>query len=538
MYTAHFGLNGIPFALTPNSQLLYFSERHRAALDHLNYGIHESSGVAVLTSEAGMGKTTLCHAVIQQLPANIDAALIQTPPKNALAFFAALFKKLHLNFSPKDSLYTFIETFQSYLNTAHAVGRRTVLIVDDAHTLSLEVLAELGPLAAVDNAKLKILLIGRSELTPLLKRDTARPLAQRITARYHLLPLSLKETNAYITHRLTVSGARESLFTPAAIKLIYGYTKGVPRAVNLLCHHALTTAYLYKKNPVDIPLIYKAAQESRLEKRGFSKRHWLIASLSVLGLGVIGLWYGNYLSAPLSSEEITPPVKAAPPPISSKVTPPTALKTETAATTSKLAQLLKDGQNDLQSAFVTLFRYWQQDYQRSSGASPCERAASQGLACLYKTGTWEDIRRLNHPVILEVSLDKLKQSHIVVTQLQEQRASLEIAGKTQELSTSEISEYWQGQFLILWKPPELPVKTLKVGMTGAPILWLRQQLDAIEGKKYNPATAAPRFDNALKNRLIHFQQQQGLTADGTAGDSTLLALSAHSPLAPLLTPPK
>lgn len=537
MYTAHFGLNGIPFALTPNSQLLYLSERHRAALDHLNYGIHESSGVAILTGDAGMGKTTLCHAVIQQLPAHIDAALIQTPPKSALALFAAIFKKLHLHFSPKNSLYTFIETFQSYLQTAQAVGRRTILIIDDAHSLSLEVLAELGPLAALDNAKLKILLIGRSELTPLLKREAARPLAQRITARYHLLPLSLKETNAYIMHRLNVSGTREALFTPSAIKLIYGYTKGVPRAVNLLCHHALTSAYLYKKNPVDIPLIYKAAQESHLEKRVFSKHYVLLALLIILGIGISMFWYSHYIGVPLSVEDSAPPVKTASL-VPAVTTPPGPTpKTETNAA-SKLAQLLKDNPSDLQSAFITLFRYWQQDYQHSNGASPCERAASQGLACLYKTGTWDDIRRLNHPVILEVSLDKLKQSHIVVTQLQEQQASIDVAGKNQDITTREISEAWQGQFLILWQPPELPVKQLKVGMTGTPILWLRQHLDAIEGKKYNPATAAPRFDNALKNRLIHFQQQQGLTADGTAGDTTLLVLSAHSPTAPLLTPRK
>jgi general secretion pathway protein A len=551
MYTAHFGLNAAPFSITPDPHYLYLSGRHREALAHLLYGVNEGPGFVLLTGEVGTGKTTLCRCLIEQLPETVDVALLLNPRVSPIELLAALFDELRISYEPHTFTHKdYIDVLNSYLLTAHAVGRRTVLILDEAQNLSTEVLEQVRLLTNLETANhklLQIILVGQPELNTLLKRNNLRQLAQRITARYHLLPLSLKDTQAYINHRLAISGARDPLFTPAAMRVVYRYSSGIPRLINIICDRALLGGYVNNNTQIDVAIVRKAVQEVRGENINQSTGFWgwssgigivtaLILFLILLAGSVI--WWRVHLSAvptvptpqsnALAFTPNTEVAAAAKPPVSVSLLPspqpPTLLELLQTATTP----------NNTQAAFITLFRYWNLDYMNLTGEKACQRAATKGLACLLRTGTWEDIRYFNKPAVIELVTDNGTQHHVVVSHLQDKTVTLDFSGQLFEFTRDEINEYWLGQFLLLWKPPLLPIPVIKVGIVNEAVIWVRKRLDIIEGVHSEPKIPSPRFDQALKQRIIAFQRQYQLNPDGIVGEQTLLALQALSGQAPVL----
>ena len=211
MYTSFFGLNEEPFSITPNPRYLYMSERHTEALAHLIYGIKDSGGFVQLTGEVGTGKTTLIRSLLQRLPDNADVALILNPQLSATEFLAAILEELGVSQPDKpDSLKALTDALNAFLLENHSKGRRTILIVDEAQNFAIDVLEQIRLLTNLETARQKLLqitLIGQPELRLMLARTDLRQLAQRITGRYHLEPLTRDETIQYIRHRLRVAGA-------------------------------------------------------------------------------------------------------------------------------------------------------------------------------------------------------------------------------------------------------------------------------------------------------------------------------------------
>ena len=192
MYTEFFGLNEKPFAITPDPRYLYMSARHTDALAHLLYGISESGGFIQLTGEVGTGKTTLIRSVLEQLPAKADIALILSPQLTTLEFLATIVQELHCPPPVERTVKAHIDVLNAHSDEAHAEGRRVVLIVDEAQTLSPELLEQVRLLTNLETSKqklLQIILIGQPELREMLDRPEMRQIAQRITGRYHLEPL-------------------------------------------------------------------------------------------------------------------------------------------------------------------------------------------------------------------------------------------------------------------------------------------------------------------------------------------------------------
>ena len=216
MYTEFFGLNEKPFAITPDPRYLYMSARHTDALAHLLYGISESGGFIQLTGEVGTGKTTLIRSVLEQLPAKADIAVILSPQLTTLEFLETITQELHCPPATERTVKGQIDVLNVALMHAHAEGRRVVLIVDEAQTLSPELLEQVRLLTNLETSKqklLQIILIGQPELRELLDRPEMRQIAQRITGRYHLEPLTKDDTRAYVGHRLRVAGAQSEIFT-------------------------------------------------------------------------------------------------------------------------------------------------------------------------------------------------------------------------------------------------------------------------------------------------------------------------------------
>ncbi|OQW93903.1 MAG: hypothetical protein BWK79_08685 [Beggiatoa sp. IS2] len=550
MYTAHFGLTAAPFSITPDPQYLYLSECHREALAHLLYGVTEGSGFVLLTGEVGTGKTTLCHCLVNQLPATADVAFLSNPQVSPLELLATLFDELRLHHAKEYTLKDFIDALHAYLLAAHSVGRQTVLILDEAQNLAPEVLEQVRLLTNLETTHrrlLQIILVGQPELQKIIKNKNLRQLAQRITARYHLKPLLWKDTQAYINHRLSVSGVRTPLFTKRAMYQIYRSSHGIPRLINIISDRALLGGFVKGQNPINTTITHKAIREVRGEGVSnfmFNKYYSMIAIAVIIALIMVGwVYYPRSLFNPMSEQTTTsslsPSIQVNPSHL--PVSPPEKIAVPNATiplNPTNVLTLLESPETfkDIESAFTTLFRYWQLDYAKFTGKTGCERAETQGLACLYRVGKWDDIRRFNRPTIIELAIESRPQEryHVVVTGLQGDKATLNFLGYTFDFPLAEIDKYWLGHFLLLWHPPALPLPLLSVGSSGASVLWLRKHLDRVEGRLSDATTASPNYDAALKRRVAAFQQQQGLGADGIAGELTLLILDMLSNEGPLL----
>src|SRR2546430_388758 len=247
MYAAHFGLTERPFSLAPDPRYLYLSDAHREALAHQLYGVGGGGSIVQLTGEVGTGKTTVCRTLLEQLPPDVDVAMIFNPRLTSVELLAVVCDELRIAYpAGTTSLKVLVDALSQALLDAHGRGRRTVLIVDEAQSLSAEVLEEIRLLTNLETTReklLQVILIGQPELAELLARPELRQLAQRVTARYHLRPFTEEETRAYVQHRMEVAGQRQPVFEAGAVRVAHRLAHGVPRRLNTICDRALLGAY-------------------------------------------------------------------------------------------------------------------------------------------------------------------------------------------------------------------------------------------------------------------------------------------------------
>ncbi|MCW8106937.1 AAA family ATPase [Alteromonas ponticola] len=302
MYLNYFGLTDNPFSIAPNPDYLYMSPRHKEALAHLTFGLRESGGFVMLTGEVGTGKTTVSRKLLQQLPDHTQVAMILNPTLSAIELLATVCDELGIECDPdKASLKYFTDRILAKLADNHHAGFNTVLMIDEAQHLLPEVLEQLRLLTNLETNReklLKVVLIGQPELQQLLKRPELRQLSQRITARYHLLPLNAGEVSAYVAHRLNVAQGDINLFSKATLKAIHRITAGIPRVINLLCDRALMLSYTKHHAVVKKPIFLAAAKQILGDDVvGQRLRHqhtlWLgLTFVSAMLVGyMLGAWY-------------------------------------------------------------------------------------------------------------------------------------------------------------------------------------------------------------------------------------------------------
>lgn len=266
MYTQYFGLTEKPFSIAPDPHFLYLSELHREALAHLLYGIESDGCLVLLTGEVGTGKTTASRCLIEQLPETTDIALILNPKLTVIELLTTICEELKITgITPHDSVKYYIDSLNNHLLEAHARGRNTVLIIDEAQDLDTDVLEQLRLLTNLETHKeklLKIILLGQPELRQLLSRPEFSHVSQRITSRYHLLPLKEQDVFAYVEHRIKIAGGgRARLFSDKALQRVYELSHGIPRLINVLCDRALLGAYVEEKDQVDPGIVTRAGSE-------------------------------------------------------------------------------------------------------------------------------------------------------------------------------------------------------------------------------------------------------------------------------------
>src|SRR2546426_4507646 len=247
MYERFFGLYDAPFRLTPDPSYLFLSRKHADALAHLRLGLRESSGFVCITGDVGTGKTTLLRAFLGGLTPEISTAYIFNPALSALELLQTINTEFGLP-AATTSRKELTSSLNQHLLAQREAGRQAVVVIDEAQALGIEVLEQLRLLSNLETTTeklLRIVLVGQPQLRTLLLHPELVQLNQRITLRWHIGPLSKRETAAYVAHRLTVAagGPPPRVFTRRAVRLVHPYSGGVPRLINMMAHRGVRAAF-------------------------------------------------------------------------------------------------------------------------------------------------------------------------------------------------------------------------------------------------------------------------------------------------------
>jgi len=246
MYRAYYGLARRPFEMTPDPAFLYLGETHREGLATLVYGVQSGKGFVLLTGEVGTGKTTLLHALLGQLEADTASAFVFNPRLEPLDFFRVLLDEYGIEVECRTKA-EYLLALNEFLIERLGQNLKTVLIIDEAQTLSPEMLEEVRLLSNLETPTsklLQIVLVGQPELVELLARPELRQLRQRIVLRHQLRPFDGRETDAYVDERLALAGyTGKGIFDRSARRELYALTAGLPRLVNVVCDGALLLGY-------------------------------------------------------------------------------------------------------------------------------------------------------------------------------------------------------------------------------------------------------------------------------------------------------
>jgi len=313
MYNEYFGFKEAPFSIAPDPRYLYMTAQHREALAHLVFGLNSEGGCILLTGEVGTGKTTICRCLLEQIPDQANVALVLNPKLSEIELLETICDELKIDYPDTDnSIKTYTDRIHEFLISSNRKNEKTVLIIDEAQNLSSKVLEQLRLLTNLETNQrklLQIIILGQPELLDILARTEMRQLAQRITARFHLQPLTRTEVKAYVTHRLAVAGQNIQLFPENSIKLLYKLSDGVPRLINILCDRALLGAYVESQYTANPPIIKKAANEVFGELKNVEKQHknrqWLYPIAALSGITVIAIALFLYMTlAPVDDDNI------------------------------------------------------------------------------------------------------------------------------------------------------------------------------------------------------------------------------------------
>ena len=534
MYLEHYGLKEPPFSITPDPRFVFLSERHRDALAHLLYGIGQGGGggFVQLTGEVGTGKTTLCRLLLEQLPENTRVALVLNPKVSPLELLETICEELKLDIDGRQgSLKGMVDVLNAYLLDAYAQGLRVVLIIDEAQNLSDEALEQVRLLTNLETPTqklLQIILLGQPELREVLGKAELRQLAQRITARYHLTPLSEEETEAYVRHRLAVAGAQRFPFTKLALRRIHLHSGGVPRLINVIADRALVAGYAQDLAQVGERAVDQAAKEalaSPIQRLRVPRLRWL--GVAALLLAAVALWWFT-ASEPPSPE---PSADAAGEEIE---TGTDAMGTPDVGSQGLERRILDAGPSGL-NAWTRLLSLWmlRAEVADVRTAARCPLVLGPGVFCLRGSGSLTKLATLRRPVILRLS-EGGREAWAVLLGIDEDSVRLAIGGDTFDTGWHELERAWLGEFYAVWRAPPFMAGTFRRGDSGPAVEWLEQALAAANGRETAGPQGPAYYDGQMESEVRSLQAAHGLIPDGIVGPETLLALSSHTPGGPRL----
>ncbi|MCK8086736.1 ExeA family protein [Vibrio sp. 1CM8B] len=537
MYKEYFGFVEMPFSIVPNSRYLFLSQRHQEAMQNLQAGLGEGGGFAMLTGEVGTGKTTVAKAMLSSLDSHTQAGLILNPTFSNTDLLEAICDEFEVEYPEQASLKQLSQAIHYFLLDSHAEGIQTLLVIDEAQHLAADVLEQLRLLTNLetDSRKLlKVLLVGQPELQQHLQTTQLRQLAQRITGRYHLLPLNTEETGKYIAFRLETAGGEQMLFSNRSIKLIAQYTHGIPRLINLVCDKALQLAFHDGEQLPSNETVNRACQQVmsfqadvyHVEKPRTSRvapklfQYAGIATLSV-GLAIatfnfapsyINSWLSAETSGEAQTEVLAHTQRSLVADVPKFVAEPKPAKFELP---QHIQQHLMQGTNR-SLAIKDLYTLW--GYQSSLRDGLCLSEPQSVFVCEQQQANLDTLLELGVPVVLNLDIDQ-KPVFAVLYGVSEDAVELLVNEKLLVMPKQSLEQIWQGDYVAIWKQPLR--ETLKEGYQGEAVALLDLLLSEVLGEVVSGSDV---FDYELKMKIEAFQTWQGMSVDGIAGKRTLARL--------------
>ena len=549
IYQQYFALSCEPFSIVPDPGFLYPSSQHRQAVAHLKYGLDREGGFVLLTGEVGTGKTTLTRTLIKRLPAHVRVAYVLNSTLDSADVLASICQELGIKL-PKSSKTSLTKNCIDALNTdlieSHAEGKKTLVVIEEAQNLSPEVLEILRLLSNLETAThklLHILLVGQPELLETLAQKNQRQLNQRVVARFHLLPLAKTDVANYVNHRLHHAGANRAIFESSAMTALFKLTQGVPRLINLICHHSLLAAYSTGAKTVSAKLVKAAAVEifdiEMPKQKSSGKVGWSLVFCSVIALLAGVAFYGDQLTsktlvdaklvnAPAKVESEFEAVVVSQPLIQEIEPQPLIVAIESEEKGLEPEPLVIESKNPttFNNPFAALFALWSVQIEPLFSEEEVYSVAAEnelGAEKLINLPLSELIE-LDRVGIVWVQDENNRLKSYLLTAIDSGFVKLQgIKGERQE-SLEWLAENWNGAFLYLWHRP-IDILSMRLGDKNLVALdWLQSRLLQIDDA-YQPIITGGYFNEAVRLQVLNFQQQQGIQADGVVGQQTIMKIN-------------
>ena len=538
MYEPFFGLENAPFGLTPDPRFLFRSKGHHDILATLLYGVTTGKGIMLLIGDVGTGKTTLCRALLRDLPESVESVLVLNPHLSDAELMGAILDDLGLprQGSTKGELMTVLG---QHLLKVGAEGKTAVLVVDEAQQMSVEALEQiriLSTLEAPDRKLLQIVLVGQPELDAKLARPELRQLNQRIGVRTRLGPLTAPETVRYVEHRLRTAGLGGSLpFTRSAITRVYRHSGGVPRVINLVCDRALAAAFAARSRQVEADTVDVAIRNVQ----GQSLRPRRVAQIAVAAAVVVALTgVGGQMWWRAGQSARVPGAASATPAVDAKALPPgdaVAAATSVSSPGAPSRPAPAEAGDPRRRVLSELIALWTRQ-PVAPGVRAGWPAASDGTLDIAKVAARYDLTATHLP---RTSGDELRAIGLPAL------LSVPDAGQPRWLLLRRVSA--DAVTVIDGAGTEVaqPLAAITARLNGAEAWVLWRNLDALPTDPGQPMTATVAMAVALRlHKLGHleaplpqepgprleqgvraFQRSVGLPEDGILGPRTTLALS-------------
>ncbi len=578
MYRAFYGLREKPFNLTPDPRFLYLSDKHKEAFAHLLYGIRSRSGFVMVTGEIGTGKTTICRNLLNQLDEDTELAFIFNPMLSPLELLKKIASEFGVDTKGANTL-ELTEELNQYLLEAAAMGKNCVLLIDEAQNLDPQVLEQIRLLSNLETETeklLQIVLIGQPELAEKLALHELRQLNQRITARYHLKPLSEKEVMQYVAYRLHVAGGRRKVkFARSAVRAVYKISGGTPRVINALCDRALLVGFTKEAHTITASIVQRAYREIRgddiFSQRGarnsLGRLLWnpitaitialiiaiVFANSTVLRQRTQG--YLNWLAAKLPEAApvpVTPP--AAPTPIDVAVTPATADASPPEAREEVLAEVPSPGgpaatpvtappsdplPNSLfdgtdaasnEAALHSMLETWN---KTATGTIPTALepdlltsfARDHGLSIEFLRPAVDQLLALDLPALVQLKKGDAIRSALL-RGVTGDTLTLTSQDTTWTMDRGRFRAAYTGDAIVMWDDPAPTASALLPGARNGNVRKLRTQLAAL-GRIPAPDNNDT-YDGTVSKAIARIQAETSLEVDGIAGKQVRMVLQSWS----------
>ena len=545
MYKSFFGLSELPFSISPNPKYFYLSSHHKEALSMLRHGIADSGGFVLFTGEVGTGKTVILRTLLNTLPEDIASAVIYDPALPLLEMLEKICEEFGIGIPENAGKRALTDLISDFLKGLHAQGKRAVLLIDEAQLIPDDVVEQVRLLTNIetDNKKiLQVILVGQPELQEKFRKSHMRQVAQRITARFHLLPLSQEETDAYLRYRMQAAGCVQIIFTNAAVFELYRCSRGIPRIINVVADRALLAAFVDRSSKVERRHMKRAIREvlgtrtpweairDRLKTLEFAGK---LAPLAVMIAVLAGAGYFLGTLSGKAPEEFSeqetvaelrsdPDVRALQTELQDLRRKQKTLEAEKREQTRFAADILNNSFEE--SSWKNLVQIWGVTSVPDDLREAWKYLAALGYRCLRGKSALSDLERYNVPAVVQLMDKKLTPFYAVLLRMNEQYAVILMNGREWIMPREWLEDSFEGDFTIIWP---LPDGFAEVDENSSP---RAQELVFDMLRRYDSGSGDPfvSWDADVQNMVSSFQQDNGLPETGTADIETLWALLPYA----------